>query len=152
MMKVGKLTGGGIDLKPISVAEPHAVRGERQVMFRRTLSELTDRQRQERMAELISRIDEQGKKLAKRTDLAELERYRSMIKSFMDEVLSDGYEFTKENSYSTRGRRPVVVATVRTVNEELDRLAKDVLDSQADGLDILERTGAILGLLIDMTM
>jgi hypothetical protein len=129
--------------------ESQAVRGERQIVFQRKLSELTDQRQREHMASLVARIEEQGKKLAERADLAELERYRSLVKGFMDEVVSGGYEFTKENTYAARGKHRLI-ATVRTVNAELDQLAKDVLSKQADNLSILERTGVILGLLLDM--
>ncbi|MDR3310602.1 MAG: YaaR family protein [Oscillospiraceae bacterium] len=118
-------------------------------VFRATLGAAADSQRRENLEQLIGRIDEQGRKLSGTRDVAELERYRKLVSEFMNEIVSGGYEFNQESSFAARGRRRVI-STVQTVNRELDELAKEVLSGQAEPLSILERTGEIRGMLVDM--
>jgi uncharacterized protein YaaR (DUF327 family) len=125
--------------------------GPRPLIFQKTMSGLSSQQRDAHFQSLISGIDAQGERLSKRADVKELEKYRELIRGFLDEVVSNGYAFSKENAYAPRGRQRVF-ATVKIVDEKLDELAKAVFSEQADSLAILGKVGEIHGLLVDIML
>ena len=75
--------------------------------------------------------------------------YRKLIRSFIEEVLSFGYEYSKESAYGYRGRHRFY-ATVKIIDEKLDALAKEILKEQKDNIAILNNIGEIKGLLLDL--
>ena len=119
--------------------------------FRRTLTQLTDEMFVARMKELKEKIDDQGKKLADKVDVKEYEKYRKLIREFIDEIVSNGYTFTREDAYATRGRHRYL-ATVKIVDERLDELGKEVMKDNADIIEILGKIDDIRGLLLDLMM
>jgi uncharacterized protein YaaR (DUF327 family) len=104
-----------------------------------------------RLTEMKNEIDEQGKRLSDRVDVREFEKYRRLIREFLDEIVSNGYTFSREDAYASRGRHRYI-ATVRTVDEKLDALGKEVMKEQADKIEILHKIDDIRGLLLDLMM
>jgi len=104
----------------------------------------------ERLNELKDKIDKQGENLSEMVDVREYDRYRRLIREFLDEVVSNGYAFSKEDSYAARGGRHRYIATVKIVDEKLDELGKAVMSEQADKIEILGRVDEIRGLLLDL--
>jgi len=119
--------------------------------FRRTLTDLSKEMYSARIAEMKNEIDEQGKRLGDRVDVREFERYRRLIREFLDEIVSNGYTFSREDAYASRGRHRYI-ATVRIVDEKLDALGKEVIKEQADKIEILNKIDDIRGLLLDLMM
>ena len=129
----------------------HGVRESETPVFRRTLTDLTREVHHNRLAEMKAAIDEQGKRLGDRADIKEFEKYRRLIRDFLDEIVSNGYTFSKEDSYASRGKHRYI-ATVRIVDERLDELGKEVMKEQADKIEILNRIDDIRGLLLDLML
>ena len=127
-----------------------AVDGDNQV-FRRTLTDLSKEMYTARLTEMKSDIDEQGKRLADRVDVKEFEKYRRLIREFLDEIVSNGYTFLREDAYASRGRHRYI-ATVKIVDTKLDELGKEVMKEQADQIEVLNRIDDIRGLLLDLMM
>ena len=121
------------------------------LLFRRTLTDLSKEIYAARLQDLKKKIDEQGDRLSDRVDVKEYEKYRRLIREFMDEIVSNGYTFQKEEAYESRGRRRYI-ATVRIIDAKLDELGKEVMKEQADQIGILSRIDDIRGLLLDMMM
>lgn len=136
-----------------SVRSSDAVDGERDssVVFRKTLTTLSNEQFHARLNELIKEIDLQGEKLSKRADIKEFEKYRRLIREFLDEVVSNGYAFSKDNAFGARGRHRFF-ATVRVIDQKLDELAREVLSGQTDSIALLHRIDDIRGLILDMIL
>jgi len=120
-------------------------------VFRRTLTDLTKEMYTARLTDMKNDIDEQGKRLADRVDVKEYEKYRRLIRDFLDEIVSNGYTFSREDAYASRGRHRYI-ATVRIVDEKLDALGKEVMKEQADKIEILNKIDDIRGLLLDLMM
>jgi len=104
-----------------------------------------------RIADMKEEINEQGKRLADRVDVKEFEKYRRLIREFLDEIVSNGYTFSREDAYASRGRHRYI-ATVKVVDEKLDALGKEVMQEQADKIEILNKIDDIRGLLLDLMM
>lgn len=51
---------------------------------------------QERLNLMMQEITMQGNKIAKRMDVRDMKRYRSMIKEFMNEIVSRSHSFSRE--------------------------------------------------------
>ena len=118
-------------------------------VFRRTLTDLTREQHHTRLAELKKGIDEQANRLADKVCVKEYEKYRRLIRDFLDEIVSNGYNFEREDSYASRGRHRFF-ATVRIIDEKLDELGKEVVGEQSDNIEILSKIDDIRGLLVDL--
>ena len=119
--------------------------------FRRTLTDMSNEMHTARLADMKKEIDEQGKLLSDRVDVREFEKFRRLIRDFLDEIVSNGYTFSREDAYASRGRHRYI-ATVQVINEKLDALGKEVISEQADKIDILHRVDDIRGLLLDLMM
>ena len=119
--------------------------------FRRTLTDMSQEIYAERLKDMKKEIDEQGKLLSDRVDVKELEKYRRLIREFLDEIVSNGYTFSREDAYASRGKHRYI-ATVRIVDEKLDALGKEVLKEHSDKIEILNKIDDIRGLLLDLMM
>lgn len=104
---------------------------------------------QERLTAMMEEITMQGDKLAKHRDIRDMKRYRSLIKDFMNEIVSRSHEFSRENFLDRKGRHRVY-GIIRLVDENLDELAKELMKDEKDNLMILGKVGEIRGLLLDI--
>ena len=120
--------------------------------FRRTLHDMSQELYTTRLLQKKKDIEEQAEKLVDRVDVKEYEKYRRLIRDFLDEIVSNGYTFTRENTFSSRGGRHRYIATVETINEKLDALGKEVIKEQADKIEVLNKIDDIRGLLMDLMM
>jgi len=117
--------------------------------FSFTLKRLSNDGLAERLQGLISDISVQGRRIADHMDIGDLRHYRSLITNFINEVVTNAHEFSRENFLDRRGRHRVY-GIVRLVNEELDQLAQDLLEKEKNHIAILDRVNEIQGLLLDL--
>ena len=150
-MKVSNVKRTDQSSYPTRGAEARSVSEGDPLVFRKTLTDLSKEMYTARLQEMKSAIDEQGERLADRVDVKELEKYRRLIREFLDEIVSNGYTFSREDAYASRGRHRYI-ATVRIIDEKLDELGKEVMKEQADKIDIIHRIDDIRGLLLDLMM
>ncbi|MCR4990451.1 MAG: YaaR family protein [Lachnospiraceae bacterium] len=123
---------------------------ETDASFKFTLmSQIGDEGLQERLTAMMEEITMQGDKLAKRRDIKDMKKYRSLIKDFMNEIVSRSHEFSRENFLDKKGRHRVY-GIVRLVDENLDALAKELMKDEKDHMAILNKIGEIRGLLLDI--
>ncbi|WP_250228144.1 YaaR family protein [Anaeropeptidivorans aminofermentans] len=117
--------------------------------FSFTLSKLGEEGLAARLSSLIDDISLQGEKISKHMDFNDMKQYRSLIKDFINEVVTNSHEFSRENYLDRRGRHRVF-GIVRVINKEVDELAQELLKSEKDHLAILDKVGQIKGLLLDI--
>ncbi len=118
--------------------------------FKFTLaSHIEEAQLQERLNTLMEEITAQGNRLAKRRDVKDMKKYRSLIKEFMNEVVSRSHSFSRENFLDRRGRHRVY-GIIHLVDQNLDELAQELVKDETDNLSILSKIGEIRGLLLDI--
>lgn len=104
---------------------------------------------QARLQGLLEEITMQGDRLYKRRDVRDMKKYRSLIKEFMNEVVSRSHVFSRENFLDKRGRHRVY-GIIRLIDENLDELAKELVKDEQDNISILNKIGEIRGLLLDI--
>ncbi len=117
--------------------------------FSFTLQKLQKEGLSERLGSLITDITAQGKKLSEHMDISDMKKYRTLISEFMNEVTTNSPEFSRENFLDKRGRHRVY-GLVRTVDDKLNELAQELLNSEKDNIKILEKTDEIQGLLLNI--
>ncbi|AVX29646.1 hypothetical protein CTH_0017 [Carboxydocella thermautotrophica] len=98
---------------------------------------------------LIKDIEVQGQRLANHRTLVELKRYKEMVRNFLREVVSSGYQVREETGWDRRGRYKVHVL-VDKVNAKLEELTEEILQKEKSQVEILARVDEIRGLLVDM--
>jgi uncharacterized protein YaaR (DUF327 family) len=113
------------------------------------ISSIQEKDLQDKLNGLMQEISEQGDKLAKHMDIRDMKKYRGLVKEFMNEVVTHSHEFSRENFLDRRGRHRVY-GIVRLVDENLDELARDLMNDEKDHINILSRIDEIKGLLLDI--
>lgn len=117
--------------------------------FNFVLNKLTDGTLASKLHGLIGEISERGKRIARHMDINDLKDYRRMVTDFINEVVTNSHEFSRENFLDRRGRHRVY-GIVRMINKDLDDLAQELLKAEKDHLAILELVNEIQGLLLDI--
>lgn len=117
--------------------------------FKFTLNKVSSDNLLERLNNIINDISLQGKKLAKHMDIKDMKIYRSLISDFMQQIVANSHEFKRQNFLDKRGRHRVY-GIVKLVNKELDMLAQELIKNEKNQIYILDKTGEILGLLLDL--
>ncbi len=139
------------DINPIGpVAEKKEVT-KADGQFKFTLaSAIEDEELAERLKGLMSKIDEQGKKISEHMDIKDMRQYRALVKEFVNEVVNRSHKFSRENFLDRRGRHRVY-GMIKRVDKNLDELAEALVADEKDHLDILGRVDDIRGLLLDIS-
>ncbi len=103
----------------------------------------------ERLTAMMEEITRQGDKLKKHRDIRDMKKYRSLVKDFLNEVVSRSHDFSRENFLDRKGRHRVY-GIIRLVDKNLDELAQALLADEKDDLQILQKIGEIEGLILDL--
>lgn len=115
------------------------------------ISRIGENELQEKLTVMMEEIVRQGELISKRKDIKDMRKYRTSIKTFLNEVLSRSHEFSRENFLDKRGRHRVY-GIIRLVDENLDKLAEALVADEYDNITILNTIGEIRGLLLDILM
>ncbi len=135
--------------QPSQVAQPDAAQ-EAAGDFKFVLtSKLQDTDLAERLNLMMQDIIQQGDRISKRNDIKDMQRYRILIKDFMNEVVTRSHVFSRENFLDRKGRHRVY-GIIRQVDKELDELAQELVKDECNNIDILAKIGQIQGLLLDI--
>ena len=113
------------------------------------MSRISEEDLQARLGALMDEITMQGERIAKKKDIKDMRHYRSLIKDFMNEIVSRSHSFSRENFLDRKGRHRVY-GIIRLVDQTLDELAGELLKEQKDNLTILQQIGDIRGLILDI--
>ena len=112
-------------------------------------SKLEDTGLAERLNMMMQDIVQQGDRISKKNDIKDMQRYRLLIKDFLNEVVSRSHAFSRENFLDRKGRHRVY-GIIRQVDKELDELAQELVKDEKNNIEILAKIGQIQGLLLDI--
>ena len=112
-------------------------------------SKLEDSGLAERLNLMMQDLIQQGERISKKNDIKDMQRYRILIKDFMNEVVTRSHVFSRENFLDRKGRHRVY-GIIRQVDKELDELAQELVKDEKNSIDILAKIGQIQGLLLDI--
>ncbi|MBQ9862455.1 MAG: YaaR family protein [Lachnospiraceae bacterium] len=113
------------------------------------MSKISEEDLQARLTSLMEEITMQGERISKKKDIKDMRRYRSLIKDFMNEIVSRSHAFSRENFLDRKGRHRVY-GIIRLIDENLDELAQELMKEQKDNISILQKIGDIRGLILDI--
>ncbi|MBO4458237.1 MAG: YaaR family protein [Butyrivibrio sp.] len=144
-----------MDIKVNNISQTTQIPGQEQIRdangdFKFVLtSKLEDTGLAERLNLMLQDIVQQGERISKRNDIKDMQRYRILIKDFLNEVVTRSHAFSRENFLDKKGRHRVY-GIIRQVDDELDALAKELVKDEKDNIGILAKIGQIQGLLLDI--
>ncbi|MBP7791764.1 MAG: YaaR family protein [Candidatus Goldbacteria bacterium] len=118
--------------------------------FMKNLDEVTEEEIRKTFDELIKDIDDQAKILERHRTFEELEKYKDLIKSFIDQVVKKIYMVKVSDSSKIMIKRKKIYYLVEQVDAHLEELTKQVLNKQSETLQFLATIEKIKGLLVDM--
>ena len=145
-----------MDIKVSNVTPVNQVKETEQIQkgddsFKFTLvSKIDDANLKQKLSSLMENINQQGDKIAKHMDINDLQKYRELVKEFMNEVVNRSHEFTRENFLDRKGRHRVY-GMIRQVDDNLDGLAKELVKEEKDHIAVLGHIDEIRGLLLDIS-
>lgn len=114
------------------------------------ISNIEEKDLQEKLGNMMQEVTEQGEKIAKHMDIKDMKKYRELVKGFLNEVVNRSHKFSRENFLDRRGRHRVY-GIVKMVDENLDNLAKELVKDEKDHLAIVGTIDDIRGLLLDIS-
>lgn len=112
-------------------------------------SHIEEQDLQVRLTEMMEEITQQGDRISKKMDVRDMRRYRTLVKAFLNEVVTRSHKFSRENFLDRRGRHRVY-GIIKQVDDTLDELARELVKDEKDHIAILNRIGEIRGLLLDI--
>jgi uncharacterized protein YaaR (DUF327 family) len=119
--------------------------------FARQLTTLSEAQYSGYMQDLQERIRKQGERIKEKADLKALMDYRALIGELIGEVANNAFAGYKNEAFDLQGRHKVNFV-IRSVNEKLEELTREILSEQQDNIKILQMVDDIRGLLVDLFM
>lgn len=114
------------------------------------ISNIEEKDLQEKLGNMMEQITEQGEKIAKHMDIKDMRKYRELVKGFLNEVVNRSHKFSRENFLDRRGRHRVY-GIVKLVDKNLDELAGELVKEEKNHLEIVGRIDDIRGLLLDIS-
>lgn len=141
-----KINGVGQTQQVMETAKVQEANGDFKFML---MSRVSDENLQAHLTSLMEEITMQGERISKHKDIKDMRKYRSLIKEFMNEIVSRSHSFSRENFLDRRGRHRVY-GIIRLVDENLDELARELMKEEKDNITILQKIGDIRGLILDI--
>lgn len=117
--------------------------------FANSLTKATFQNHMEDLKHLVKQIDEKAARLAKSCTIADLKAYKRAVQDFVQETVKRCYRAQNQGGWDGFGRSKILVI-VRRVDEKLEQLSREILEGQKESLQVLEKTGEIRGLLVDL--
>ncbi|CDO04902.1 hypothetical protein OPHB3_2016 [Oceanobacillus picturae] len=117
--------------------------------FQQSLRSQTQSLKQQELQQLMKNITLQGNKLARFRSFRDLAKFKRMVKSFLQETVSNGLDLEHSHSFSLDGQSRKL-AIVKQVDEKLLELTEEIMNREKKTVDILGLIGEIKGLLINI--
>jgi uncharacterized protein YaaR (DUF327 family) len=137
-------------MQPVHQTEAKAPVPEADGTFKFTLiSNIEEKELQDRLNMMLVNITSHGKKLARHMDLKDMKHYRELIREFMNEIVNHSHQFSRENFLDRKGRHRVY-SMIKLVDKNLDDLAEELMKDEKDHITILSKIDEIRGLLLDL--
>ncbi len=117
--------------------------------FTRKLLEAQRAEIKEELGQLLSGIDKQAAEIEKSLTFESLEKYRELVRKFVNVVVNDLFAVEEKLSVSPTGKKKSLLL-VKTIDAELAALAEEFVKRQTNLLAFMARLDRIRGLLLDM--
>mgnify|MGYP004704648549 CR=1 FL=1 len=103
------------------------------------------------LKQILDEVDEHGGNLEDKFTVDGLFKYKDAVSRFLTAVVSNMFEFKKNDFFYNKGGRDVLTV-VNKVNGKLEEMTSVFLSNQNDRLSALTLIGEIRGMLLDLAM
>ncbi|NMA37995.1 MAG: YaaR family protein [Papillibacter sp.] len=117
--------------------------------FQHDLNEQMKHHYKKRISELLDEITKEAEDIFVNVNLPKFERYRSLLKELLSEVLNNAFMLKSELVTDSYGLRRVMTV-INVVDEKLGEMASDLLENNRELIDYLGRVDEIRGLIMDL--
>ena len=100
---------------------------------------------------LLEKIDKQGARLTETPTYSELKSYRDLVRTFVNEAVSNMYSLETQHGWDRQGRQKVYTI-VKKIDDTLESMTEDIRSGQERGLNIAAKQDVIRGMLVDLYM
>lgn len=148
-----KINGVGLTSSTISHTGPGSskVRKSTGGSFSDNLGGFERENEKEQLEKQLKEIAEKGKFVREKMELRDLIEYKSMIKEFLEHTVRFSYKYSKESKFGRDGSYKIM-GIVKKVDEELESLTQEMMNSEKDRLKIVEKISGLQGMLVDLLM
>lgn len=119
--------------------------------FSDTLGGFERENEKQQLEQRLKKINEKGKFIKERMEMRDLVEYKQMIKEFLEYTVKYSHKYSKETKFGRDGSYKVM-GIVQKVNDELENLTQELMSSEKDKINIVQKISGIQGLLVDMLM
>lgn len=102
----------------------------------------------EELEAYIKEIKTTGERLAVTQNYTDVIKYKQVIKGYLKSIVDYVYDLNKNDSFWDKN----YLTTVKTVNEKLEKITKELIYEQKENIDVAAKIDEINGLLIDIYM
>lgn len=102
----------------------------------------------EELDSYIKEIKKTGERLVATQNYTDVIKYKQVIKGYLKSIVDYVYSLNKNDSFWDRN----YFTTVKTVNEKLEEITKELIYEQKENIDVAAKIDEINGLLIDIYM
>jgi len=118
--------------------------------FMKELDNAGEEQVKYTLDQLIEELSVQAKVLTNHRTFEELDKYKKLVKNFMDTAIKKIYSVKVSDSSKLMIKRKKVYVIVEMVDKELEKLTLEMLGKHSDTIDFLGTLDKIRGMLVDM--
>ncbi|MBO8164852.1 MAG: YaaR family protein [Brevibacillus sp.] len=146
-MKIGERLRPAFD--PLRGADARKAPQVDKLSFGEIVKNESQRLSEERLTQLLQEIDKQAQLLARSRSVRDYYLYKNLVKRFMEEAVKYGVALEDRRGINRRGRSRLY-KIIKQVDEQLLKLADELIEEQSATIDLLARIGEIRGLLINL--
>lgn len=104
----------------------------------------------EEISVLLKDIGQQGKRLKQNRTIADLDKYKKLVKSFLTKVISVSEDISVKTIYNTKRKEKISKLHLSIIDNELLQLTKIFIEEQASVIKIASQIDKIEGIILDM--
>lgn len=117
--------------------------------FTETFEKELDQFHEDKLNEILFKIDNAAKKLKEGLKIEDLLNYKKLVRQFLKEAANGMLKYTKREQTDIRGRKKIYSLTEK-INEKLEKLTEEFLKDNSKNMELLKMVDDIRGLLIDI--
>jgi len=133
----------------VGTSKGTAVQKQEEASFGKAFLDASRDQAARALDRILNELDASGERLAAAQSFEELERYKNLVREFMQKV-TQGVGKLHFTDGGSAGKQAKVHVILQKVDLALDQLAQEVVKRQQGQLRLLEKLDQIRGLLLDL--
>ncbi|MFP4483657.1 MAG: YaaR family protein [Spirochaetaceae bacterium] len=112
-------------------------------------ADFTARTPPDEVERLLDNVHTLGDELIRKRTYTALKAYRHAVQSFLAKIVHEGVDVEEQTS-GTNVLNRKRFSILRIVDQRLERLARGMMESQGEQLELLQRVEEIYGMLVDL--